>query len=87
VVPTPEKEKSSPYPLCPGCGSTDFYVNGFVLHRQPYDAKAADYGVSKVEWDEDYPTDARCAACDRDVTKLFRKLEVLTFYTARFRRR
>ncbi len=76
-----------PYPVCPSCNSTDFYVDGYVLHCQPYDAKAADYGVSEVEWDDDHPIGARCAECERDVTQLFRSLQVLTFYKARFERR
>ncbi|MGH7771435.1 MAG: hypothetical protein ACREQA_04290 [Candidatus Binatia bacterium] len=84
MVPIAEKKT---YPICPFCNWTDFYIDGVVLHRQPYDAKANDYGVSKMEWDEDYPREAHCADCDRDVTKLFKKLEVLTFYAARFRKR
>jgi hypothetical protein len=84
VVPIPEKKS---YPICPSCKSTDFYVDGYVLHCQPYDAKIGEYGVSKIEWDDDHPIGARCAECDRDVTQLFRSLNVLTFHTVRFKRR
>lgn len=84
MVPIAEKK---PYPICPSCNSTDFYIDGFVLHRQPYNAKTSEYGVSEVEWDEDYPTAARCRNCDRDATSLFRKLDILIFYDARFTRR
>lgn len=79
--------EDKPYPVCPSCKATNFCIDGYVLHRQPYDAKPGEYGVSKMEWDVDKPTGARCAECDRDVTQLFRKLKALTFYTARFKRR
>jgi len=75
-----------PYPVCP-CGSTDFRIEGYVLHIQPYDAKLSDYGVSKIEWDDDIPTGARCADCDRDATQLLKKADVLTFYKVGLRKR
>lgn len=75
------------YPTCPSCGATDFYVDGFVTYRQPYDAKAAEYGMSEVFWDEDYATAAKCAGCDRDATALFKKHDVLAFFNLRLKKR
>jgi hypothetical protein len=72
--------KGKGYPVCPSCGSTDFKVDGYVGHVQPYDAKLSEYGVSEMMWDDDIPTGARCAGCDRDVTALFKKFEILRFY-------
>lgn len=60
------KPAKQPYPTCPSCGSHDFQIDGYLAHVQPYDAKLADYGVSRIEWDDDIPTGARCARCDRD---------------------
>jgi hypothetical protein len=74
-------------PVCPSCGSTEFYVDGFVGYRQPYDAATGEYGVSEPIWEEDYATAAVCAQCENDATELFRKFQVLTFYTPRWRER
>jgi hypothetical protein len=73
-------EQKLSYPICPSCGSTDFRVDGYVGYVQPYDAKAGEYGLSDMIYEEDIATGARCAACDGDVTELFKKFEVLTFY-------
>jgi hypothetical protein len=74
------KPARPPYPTCPSCGSTNFQIDGYVCHVQPYDAKLADYGVSRIEWDDDIPTGARCAKCERDSTDLLKEYGVLTFY-------
>jgi len=80
------KNKQS-YPACPSCGSTDFYVDGFVGYQQPYDAKTDEYSISEVFWEEDYATGARCAQCDKDVTYLFKKHDVVGLFRASFRNR
>lgn len=56
-------------------------MDGFIGYRRPYDARSAYYDTSEVLWDEDFPTAASCAACNKDVTQLFQKLRVLTLYT------
>jgi hypothetical protein len=73
--------------MCPECGSTDFYVDGFVGYRQPYDAKAGEYSCSDMIWDDDYATGATCASCEKDVTDLFKRLDVLRFYAPEWRDR
>lgn len=76
-----KKAGKNSYPVCPACGSTDFYVDGFIAYRQPYDAATGEYGYSEVFWDDDYPMSAVCADCEKDVTDLFKKFDVLTFFT------
>lgn len=76
-----KKAENNSHPVCPACASTRFYVDGLVGHRQPYDATSGEYGVSKMNWDEDYPMSAVCAECEKDVTDLFKKFDILTFFT------
>ena len=71
---------SDEYPRCPDCGSTDFYVDGFLGYKQPYSSKIGEYGRTELYWDEDFPTKAECTVCKRDVTQLFAKLKVAAFY-------
>jgi|GEM_PF-5747167 len=80
-------KSKQPYPICPDCGSSNFKIDGYVRHTQPYDAKLSDYGVSKIEWDDDIPTGARCAGCDRDATALLTKHDVLAFFNVRLKKR
>lgn len=84
---TKKEFKSPPYPICPGCGSTDFLIDGYVGHVQPYDAKTGGYSVSKMNWEDDIPTGARCASCDKDSTALLKKFDVLAFYKVELRER
>jgi len=84
--PGPPVKKSS-YPTCPGCGSSDFLIDGYVGYIQPYDAKAGEYAMSEMIWEEDIAAAARCAGCDKDATGLLKKAGVLTFYEMRLRKR
>lgn len=54
---------------------------------QPYDAKAGEYPMSDMIWEDDIATGARCAGCDRDATGLLKKYDVLTFYRIRLRKK
>ena len=72
--------KGKGYPVCPSCGSTDFKIDGYVGYVQPYDAKAGEYGMSEMIYEEDIATGARCAGCETDATELFKKFDVLAFY-------
>ena len=75
------------YPRCPECGSSDFYVGGFIGYREPYNAKTGEYGRTELYWDEDFPTQAECTVCKRDVTQLFAKLKEATFYVPEWKER
>ena len=81
------KSDKPPYPTCQNCGATDFLVDGYVGHVQPYDAKLSEYGASEMVWEDDIPTGARCAGCDRDATALFKKHNVLAFFNVRLKKR
>jgi hypothetical protein len=74
------EEKKPPYPTCPSCGSTYFLIDGYVGYVQPYDAKAGEYGLSEMIYEEDIAMGARCAGCEGDVTELFKKFDILAFY-------
>ena len=87
MISTPTELKDRKYPTCPGCGSSDFYVDGFVGYRQPYDAKGGEYAISEIFWEEDYATGARCASCERDATDLFKEFGVLSFYIMKLNER
>jgi hypothetical protein len=76
-----------PYPTCPGCGSSDFLTDGYVGYIQPYDARAGEYAMSEMIWEEDIAAAARCAGCDRDATGLLKKARVLSFYELKLRKR
>jgi DNA-directed RNA polymerase subunit RPC12/RpoP len=66
---------------CPNCGSHEFIIRGAVDYRQPYDGQRNGYGVSEIFWDLDWPYYVECARCERDVTQLFKKREIITqFY-------
>lgn len=84
MIPTPEKLNKK-YPICPGCGSSNFYVDGFVGYKQPYDARNDEYGMSEMIWEEDYATGARCAQCEKDATDLFKQFDVLNFYILKWK--
>jgi len=71
-------ERKPPYPTCP---SSQFKVDGLVGYVQPYDAKTGEYAMSKMIWDEDIATGARCAGCEKDATDLFKQFDILAFYT------
>jgi hypothetical protein len=81
------KSDKPPYPTCPNCGSTDFFVDGFIGYRQPYDAKADEYATSEVFWDEDYATAAVCAHCEADATEVLKKFNRLSFCSVEFKDR
>ena len=68
------------FATCPDCGAAEFYLNGFIAYRSPYDAKVGEFGNTEILWDEDYATGASCASCNRDVTELFQKFRVAVFH-------
>ena len=80
--PTEKEPVQKPaYPVCPSCGSTDFRVDGYLGYVQPYDAKAGEYGLSDLIYEEDIATGTRCAGGNKDVTELFKKFDILTLYS------
>ena len=67
-------------PVCPTCGSTDLYIQGFLGYAQPYDARLGEYSDFDVDGNSDFPTGAFCTRCNADVTSLLREHGVLVFY-------
>lgn len=68
------------YPVCPSCGSSSFYVDGFLSYRQRYDANRDTWRTSVIDWDFDNPVRAYCTQCETDASELLRKRGLIDLY-------